>query len=71
MTFKQYTIIYEVLSNTAEEMKHEENTIKELYNNDINKYEKDKELYDEVYKKLLQKRIEIESICDSIENMEI
>ena len=66
MTFKQYTIIYEVLSKIVEEMRQEEKTIKELYNNDINKYEKD-----EVYKKLWQKRIEIECICDSIENMEI
>jgi len=66
MTFKQYTVIYEVLSKIVEEMKQEEKTIKELYNDDINKYEKD-----EVYKKLWQQRIEIESICDSIENMEI
>lgn len=66
MTFKQYTVIYEVLSKIVEEMKQEEKTIKELYNDDINKYEKD-----EVYKKLWQKRIEIESICNSIENMEI
>lgn len=66
MTFKQYTIIYEVLSKIVEEMEQEEKTIKELYNNDINKYEKD-----EVYKKLWHKRIEIENICDSIENMEI
>ena len=66
MTFKQYIIIYEVLSNITEEMKQEENTIKKLYNDDYNKYEKD-----EVYKKLWQKRIEIESICESIKNMEI
>ena len=66
MTFKQYTIIYEVLSKIVEEMKQEEKTIKELYNNDINKYEKD-----EVYNKLWRKRLEIECICVSIENMEI
>lgn len=66
MTFKQYTIIYETLSKIIEEMKQEEKTIKELYNDDYNKYEKD-----DVYKKLWHKRIELESICDSIENMEI
>lgn len=66
MTFKQYTIIYETLSKLIEEMKQEEKTIKALYNDNINKYEKD-----EVYKKLWQKRIEIESICESIKNMEI
>lgn len=66
MTFKQYTIIYEVLSKIVEEMKQEEKTIKALYGNNKNKYEKDK-----VYTKLWQKRIEIENICDSIENMEI
>lgn len=66
MTFRQYTIIYEILSNTAEEMKQEENTIKELYNNDLYKCEND-----EVYKKLWQKRIEIECICYAIKHMEI
>lgn len=66
MTFKQYIIIYEVLSKIVEEMKAEEGNIKALYGNNENKYEKD-----EVYKAIRQKRIELESICDSIENMEI
>ena len=66
MKFHEYMKIYEILSKLVEELKQEENTIKALYNDDYNKYEQD-----EVYNKVRQKRIEIESICESIENMDI
>lgn len=66
MTFKQYAIIYDLLSRIVEEMKHEEQTIKEIYGNNAKYYEKN-----ETYQKLYNRRLEIELICDSIESMEI
>ena len=66
MTFKDFMVIYEVLGKIVEEMKEEENTIKELYNNNIDKYEKD-----EAYNKIYIKRVQLQNICENIEDMEV
>lgn len=66
MTFKQYTLIYEVLSKLVEEMKQEEGHIKACFCNIEEGYRNDP-----IYKAIKQKRIALENICDSIENMEI
>lgn len=66
MTIKEYMFIYEVFSKLAEEMKAEEKAIKETYDNIEKQYEKDN-----IYKAIYKKRLQIESICYSIENMEV
>lgn len=66
MTFKQYTMIYEVLSKIAEDMKQEEGHIKACFGNMEEGYKNDL-----IYKAVHKKRIALENICDSIENMEI
>lgn len=66
MTFKQYTVIYEVLSKIVEEMKAKEGHIKACFGNMEEGYRNDS-----IYKAIKKKRIELENICNSIENMEI
>ena len=66
MKFHEYMKIYEILSKLVEELKQEENTIKAIYNDNPDKY-----CDDAVYIEIIRKRREIESICYSIENMDI